>query len=744
MLALKNFQHGRCTGLFYLFCFAKQVSFCVLRQNTVDLYCVLNGGEMKSKRILTLTACVLLILCLVCTGCTPEEPTIPDDGGSGGGGGGEVTPVFEANNFSDDVYALANRRGDEGVFEDYYRENVPFNQLVDRQIGVIATEIVERLNDVYGSDNYKYSFDSEVPDYTTWQVGEARGAKYAVHLLGDVFFVFVLDEQGNYIEDEQGFPLESDGKTYEAVYFASEQDNNMEEYIGNPSCQALACYLLNGEYSDTYLDNQSGLAVNEQKLSVLAGSIYGDNVYVQQENEIALQQGQLDIAWRWASYFADGTAVDRLKYNIAKIIADNESINQVTDCYDSNYDSLLSEIPYLANYLDCFYEEIRYFVENFVIGTDAIETDNAAISTLQNVLAKSKDYRETFEYAVNDLSFEVCLRSLTDINEYNAKYFYYDCDIWSNVRIIPQTGKSFEEEYEYLIHDGWGLKALADNYNYNPTDFNKPYFDLYYGIDESGYIDEAGTVKSFNQIEFPYSWSDMIACRNVKNYEAVLDGVLDAVKNQTFAENTHAGQYNDSLAGESVYFTYYRVSQDYAITKMSTMSTGDNANITFNNNGNYNQFIIPATGNVGDLSHYDLQISVGNCQEDISLEIKVQTVDDNYNTVVAVLDSSDLQGSATTANGKFVVDKNTTWQGTFHLPQTTAIVYNEQYAYSDGTVSENNQIVTYADGQILFSQGDVKDCLIVYVTAYDKFGREINLDATYGISIKLTNTFQIN
>lgn len=286
------------------------------------------------------------------------------------------------------------------------------------------------------------------------------------------------------------------------------------------------------------------------------------------------------------------------------------------------------------------------------------------------------------------------------------------------------------------------VKAYAYELTNNKT--YKSYFDLYYGIDESGYIDEAGTVKSFNQIEFPYTWSDMIACRNVKNYEAVLDGVLDAVKNQTFAENTHAGQYNDGLAGESVYFTYYRVSQDYDITKMSTMSTGDNANITFNNNGNYNQFIIPATGNVGDLSHYDLQISVGNCQEDISLEIKVQTVDDNYNTVVAVLDSSYLQGSATTANGKFVVDKNTTWQGTFHLPRTTAIVYSEQYAYSDGTVSENTQIVTYADGQILFRQGDVKDCLIVYVTAYDQFGREINLDATYGISIKLTNTFQIN
>ena len=695
---------------------------------------------MKSKRILTLTACVLLILCLVCTGCTPEEPTIPDDGGSGGGGGDEVTPVFEVNNFSDDVYALANRRGDEGVFEDYYRENVPFNQLVDRQIGVIATEIVERLNDVYGSGNYKYSFDSEVPDYTTWQVGEARGAKYAVHLLGDVFFVFVLDEQGNYIEDEQGFPLESDGKTYEAVYFASEQDNNMEEYIGNPSCQALACYLLNGEYSDTYLDNQSGLEVNEQKLSVLAGSIYGDNVYVQQENEIVLQQGQWEMAWRWASYFADGTAVDRLKYNIAKIIADNESINQVTDCYDSNYDSLLSEIPYLANYMDCFYEEIRYFVANFVIGTDTIETDNAAISTLQNVLAKSKDYRETFEYALGNDYYSDTIENNMGDQEYHLDDFFCSVNIYTNLQIVQETEKTIEEQFEYFILI---LKTYANLYNYDDG-ILKSYFDLYYGINESGYINEEGTIKSLNQIEFPYTWNDMIACRNVKNYEAVLDGVLDAVKNQTFAENTHAGQYSDSLAGESVYFTYYRVSQDYDITKMSTMSTGDNANITFNNNGNYNQFIIPATGNVGDLSHYDLQISVGNCQEDISLEIKVQTVDDNYNTVVAVLDSSDLQGSATTANGKFVVDKNATWQGTFHLPQTTAIVYSEQYAYSDGTISENNQIVTYADGQILFRQGDVKDCLIVYVTAYDKFGREINIDATYGISIKLTNTFQIN
>ena len=693
-------------------------------------------------------------VCLLCTGCMPGAGTSVDSGdidsGTGGGGGsdgsgGDVPPVYEANNFSSNIYALVNRQGNEGVFEDYYRRNVSFNELVDRQIGLVATEIIERLNDIYGSGQYKYSFDSDVQNYTTWQVGKARGDKYQVHTLGDVVYVFVFDENGEYILDNNGYPLQDTNKNYRAVYYVSDEDNNMEEYVGNPSCQALASYLLNGGYSDTYLDNQTGYDVNEQKLSVLAGSIYGDNTYVQYDNEIVVEHGQYDKSWLWSSYFANGTAVDRLKYNIAKIIVNNTSVNQMTDTFGSDYDSLLSQIPYLANYLDYYYDEISYFVTNYVVGSDLIMQDNNAISTLQNVLAKSKDYRDTFEYALEDNDFYAVITSLTDPNnlDYNMLDLYEESSVYCNYYYVNSnsTTITFNEEFIYFL-EKLQVKAQAYQLTYNIV--YKPYFDLYYGIDESGYIDEAGTVKSFNQIEFPYTWSDMIACRNVKNYETIISSVIDAVKNQTFASDTHAGQYNSSFVGKSVYATYYRVSRDNNIISMPAMSAGGK-NMVFNNHGNYNQFIIPAKGNVSDLSHYDLQISVGDNAEKISLEIKVQTIDDNYNTNVITLKNTNLQGTATMANNKFVIDKNTTWQATFDLPKTTGIKYNgTQYTYTDGTVFDNNQILSKDSNGVDFRQGDVKDCLIVYVTAYDQFGREIDMNTTYGISLTLTNTYQMN
>ncbi len=699
-------------------------------------------------------------VCLLCTGCMPGAGTSIDSGdidsGTGGGGGsggsgGDVPPVYEANNFSSNIYALVNRQGNEGVFEDYYRRNVSFNELVDRQIGLVATEIIERLNDIYGSGQYKYSFDSDEQNYTTWQVGKARGDKYQVHTLGDVVYVFVFDENGEYILDNNGYPLQDTNKNYRAVYYVSDEDNNMEEYVGNPSCQALASYLLNGGYSDTYLDNQTGYDVNEQKLSVLAGSIYGDNTYVQYDNEIVLEQSPYDSAWRWSAYFANGTAVDRLKYNIAKIIVNNISVNQMTDTFGSDYDSLLSQIPYLANYLDYYYDEISYFVTNYVVGSDLIMQDNNAISTLQNVLAKSKDYRDTFEYALVNDEYKTVLESIRDTEntnykgkQYSLNDLYEEGNLYNYYKFINagSGNRNFEEEYIYFIGI---LEIDAESYissGYN--DRYKPYFDIYYGINESGYIDEAGTVKSFNQIEFPYTWSDMIACRNVKNYETIISSVIDTVKNQTFASDTHAGQYNSSLIGKSVYATYYRVSRDNNIISMPAMSAGGK-NMVFNNHGNYNQFIIPAKGNVSDLSHYDLQISVGDSTQKISLEIKVQTIDDNYNTNVIMLKNTNLQGTATMANNKFVIDKNTTWQATFDLPKTTGIKYNgTQYTYTDGTVFDNNQILSKDSNGVGFRQGDIKDCLIVYVTAYDQFGREIDMNTTYGISLTLTNTYQMN
>ena len=735
---------------------------------------------MKNKRFLMLLLSGIMSVCLLCTGCMPGAGTSIDSGdidsGTGGGGGsggsgGDVPPVYEANNFSSNIYALVNRQGNEGVFEDYYRRNVSFNELVDRQIGLVATEIIERLNDIYGSGQYKYSFDSDEQNYTTWQVGKARGDKYQVHILGDVVYVFVLDKNGEYILDDNGYPLKDTGKNYRAVYYVSDEDNNMDDYIGNPSCQALASYLLNGGYSDTYLDNQTGYDVNEQKLSVLAGSIYGDNTYVQYDNEIVVEHGQYDKSWLWSSYFANGTSVNRLKYNLAKIIVNNTSVNQMTDTYGSDYDSLLSQIPYLANYLDYYYDEISYFVTNYVVGSDLIMQDNNAISTLQNVLAKSKDYRDTFEYALNDVQYEVVLRSIADTGNYNLKTLYEDCNLFENSNVIPELNKTFEDEYNYLILDSLtGLKENADVYKDDNTKIGFiDYYNLYYGINESDWIDEEQTVRSFNQIEFPYTWERIVASRNYKNYETVIEEVLHSVQNQTFDTGTHAVITNPSYKGYSAFAEMGRVGRDSTITNIHqfgdiTVDGDGNEENTYTKASNYRSIIIPAIGNIPDLSHYSLLLCVGDNIEEMSIRVSVQLVDSTGQGEVLVLDKNMAglienypypeEGMAGGSDDKFIVPQmgndegmgNNTWFIEFDLPTSSTTISmaedEEPFSYGEQSLFDNDFVLEYDEetGEVTYSIV-ATNCIVITFEVFDASGRELPAGKTipFGVSLWLDN-----
>lgn len=715
--------------------------------------------------------------CLLCAGCMPGQgSSIGSDGicsgencgtdssGGGSGGGGDVTPpepVYESNNFSNKVYALVNRSGDESVFRDYYRSNVTFDELVDRQIGIIATEIVERLNDIYGRDNYKYSYDTNVSNFTTWQEGEARGEEYKVYSAGDTYYVFLRDKNGKMIPatGDSGEYFYQNTGFYKTVYFRSNSDNNMEEYMGNASCQALASYLLNNNVaSDTYGEgNNTTYDINEQKLSILAGSIYGDNAYVPYGNEISLEDNQSRYAWNWSSYFEDGTAIDRLKYAIAKIIINNGYTNRLSQVdsiyYGNDYDKLVADIPFVANYLDYYYDAISRYVTNVVVGSDIIDADNSAISSLASVLEKAEDYNKTFEYAINDYFYKGCCESTLDIENRNENNINYRlCDLYNEVNLFTNYWyinnnngtRTFEEEYQFLMGI---LKIQADTYMTNGNNYYKPYYDLYYGIDGLGYIDEAMTMKSVCNIDFPYTMEAISQSKNIKNYDTIISSVLNAVKNQTFSSDTHAAGYDSSLVGHSVYGEYYRVNKDNNITTLSGMGNLSNGKVIFNSTANYNSFIIPARGNVKDLSHYSMQIYVGGNSKDISLEIKVQTVDDTANSNIVTLSNSHAQSTSTMANGKFVVKGNAskTWNMTFDLPKLTTIQKSgAEYNYIDGSMYDNNQTLTHGTNGVTYGVNGIKDSLIVTVTAYDSQGRTVDLDTKFGVYIVLTNNYQIN
>ena len=693
---------------------------------------------------------VSLLMSSLCAGCgsTTSDFSTSDDGSSLPTSTLSAEPIYEENAFSNKVYALVNKKGEDSEFKDYYREDVSFNELVDRQIGLIATEIIERLNDIYGVDNFEYSYDADVGDFSTWNQGEARGEEYKVHQLGDTYYVFLRDDNGDLIPSDAtsgGFFIEEYGTSFKAAYFRSEYDNNLDEYLGSPSAQALSSFLLNGNVpSDTFdPDNNTGYEINEQKLSVLSGSINGENVYSLNGSVISLSD-EPSYAWNWSEYFKDGTAVDRLKYAIADIIVNNgyeDNISMVDFIvYASDYDQLLGEIYFLSNYLEDYYRAISRYVLDVVIGSQQVANDNNSILSLSSIIERAKDYNATADYVMGNDLYNGKIQNIGDIYNENENGGNYRLnDLFSEATLLTyyayinkNTGtRTFEEEFEYLTNDL--LKGMAENYIYNPTEENKNFYNLYFGIDGLGYIDEAQTVKSFNQISFPYTFADMVNCRNIKNYETTVISILDTVSSQTFTENTHAGTYDPTLLGRSVYASYSRVGLDRDIATLSDLGTVSDGSATFNEAESYNTFIIPASDSVNDLSHYDLDLYIGNSDRDLALEITVQTVNNDMNDNKAQLGNVDSAERLDMVNGKFLVERNEDWHATFNLPKLTSIDPSvQEYRYEEGNIYQSNPLDT------------VKDSLIITLKVYDSSGEEIDINTKFGVCISLANNYQLN
>lgn len=182
---------------------------------------------------------VSLLMSSLCAGCGSAtlNHSSADDKSSLPASTSSIEPIYEENAFSNKVYALVNKSGEAKECKDYYRDDVSFNELVDRQIGLIATEIIERLNDVYGVDNYEYSYDADVDDFSMWNQGQARGEEYKVHQSGDTYYVFLRDDDGDLIPADAtsgGFFVEEYGTSFNAAYFRSDYDNNLDEHLGNP------------------------------------------------------------------------------------------------------------------------------------------------------------------------------------------------------------------------------------------------------------------------------------------------------------------------------------------------------------------------------------------------------------------------------------------------------------------------------------------------------------------------------
>ena len=708
-------------------------------------------------------------------GCSEGE--IPggdtEDGGGEGGGTNPDIPVteYDDSQFGEDVIVLTAENGDSRVFADYYgTETKSFNELVDRQIKFMASEILHRLTNVYSGNTLTNQYESitiDIYPYTNWQIGQSVSNKYQVYFdIDNNPYVFLYDDSGNKIvsQTEDNAVWDEDDITYYAVV----NKNNIEDYITDYSAYALTAYLQGNTNSDTF-----GSALQDSpitQMTLLQDTIWGENYYTADGNEINTNTG--GVAWAWADYLDESnydTAIDMFSYAIARIINEKGNILPeeigAEEYYITDYTNQLSNISYLGNYLEYYYDDIKDYVQQVIIGDTLIEHDLAVKNAIDEVKTAEQEYVKTFEYILNNNVYSDTIKNNLGDNQYYLDDFYYNVKIYFNSFVIPETGKTIDNQFNHFMEL---LVSFADSYN-NDEGILKPYFDLYYGINESGWIDEEQTVKSFDQIEFPYTWERIVGSRNYKNYETVIEEVLHSVQNQTFDTGTHAVITNPSYKGYSVFAEMGRVGRDNTITNINqfgdiTVDGDGNEENTYTKASNYRSIIIPAIGNIPDLSHYSLLLCVGDNIEEMSIRVSVQLVDSTGQGEVLVLDKNMAglienypypdEGLAGGSDDKFIVPQmgndegmgNNTWFIEFDLPMSSTTISmaedEEPFSYGEQSLFDNDFVLEYDEetGEVTYSIV-ATNCIVITFEVFDASGRELPAGKTipFGVSLWLDN-----
>ena len=713
-------------------------------------------------------------------GCSESE--IPgggtEDGGGEGGGTNPDIPVteYDDSQFGEDVIVLTAESGDSRVFADYYgTETKSFNELVDRQIKFMASEILHRLTNVYSGNTLTNQYESitiDIYPYTNWQVGQSVSNKYQVYFdIDNNPYVFLYDDSGNKIvsQTEDNAVWDEDDITYYAVV----NKNNIEDYITDYSAYALTAYLQGNTNSDTF-----GSALQDSpitQMTLLQDTIWGENYYAADGNEINTNTG--GVAWAWADYLDESnydTAIDMFSYAIARIINEKGNILPeeigAEEYYITDYTNQLSNISYLGNYLEYYYDDIKDYVQQIIIGGTLIENDLTVKNAIDEVKTAEQEYVKTFEYALNNEDYYALINGYTDADnlDYNFLLLYNEAKMYVNHYYANnnKSNKSFSEQYNYFIQQ---LQVDADIYKeYAIQEFYYAYC-LYYGINESGWIDEEQTVKSFNQIEFPYTWERIVASRNYKNYETVIEEVLHSVQNQTFDAGTHAVITNPSYKGYSAFAEMGRVGRDSTITNIHqfgdiTVDGDGNEENTYTKASNYRSIIIPAIGNIPDLSHYSLLLCVGDNIEEMSIRVSVQLVDSTGQGEVLVLDKNMAglienypypdEGMAGGSDDKFIVPQmgndegmgNNTWFIEFDLPTSSTTISmaedEEPFSYGEQSLFDNDFVLEYDEetGEVTYSIV-ATNCIVITFEVFDASGRELPAGKTipFGVSLWLDN-----
>ena len=307
---------------------------------------------MKKKRFLKIICCFCLLLCstffLAACGENPvggyesgSDAPAPDNTPPSTGDDSDVDIDDDGNIKSGEVADFSqyfsgymvtlNQSGDIKIKDDVSGKEVEFSTLVDRQIDVLAQDILNGLNHIYGyfrkdnTDNWSkqialYSLEKDTP----YQYGKLSGMTYTEKLLK------TLDS----VDTTLAVVDIDDLSDYQKSLLIIDPDNNL---------------LASTEFFN------------------LIGASYGQNmILVKKAGGYRLES---DDTKKWLVSDLSSSSIDTKNY-LKLMIA-----QELTENFSDSYDTLIEKIDTLG-YTSNFTETLINIINNKIIGSKRIEEDN--------------------------------------------------------------------------------------------------------------------------------------------------------------------------------------------------------------------------------------------------------------------------------------------------------------------------------------------------------------------------------
>ncbi len=304
-----------------------------------------------------------------------------------------VSPVYEWKSI-DLLQPTMIVGGKSDVVLDEKGDKQNFTDLVDRQLDMLAQEIISRLEYVYGNtnENKTHTITDNLHNdsaFTTYKSINAMSEplssqpKYTVYNNKDVeeerlgYIMMRNGERVIYDETLHTHYITLNGTKYAAICSA----NTAGVFTSETALQAT--FEAQNQSTIDHVEN----SYDHEGILTLKGAIYGTPTWEYEEKQIGISNtyvfsyniNKKRDKWNWADYFENGTAKNELKKYLAYIISKNiTSFSEIKNISTINYVEEINNIQPLYDYLTNYKEIIFQFISKEIIGEKSYNNDYIA------------------------------------------------------------------------------------------------------------------------------------------------------------------------------------------------------------------------------------------------------------------------------------------------------------------------------------------------------------------------------